>query len=102
MPNKLKAIRVINSVAVAIGWIGNTAGSVMLAFMTALITVDVLGRYLFGAPTYIATEVSGYLMAAMVFMGLAQDQPVRPADRSDHLLGPFASQCSEIGSDFPP
>ena len=72
MPNKLKAIRVINSVAVALGWIGNTAGSVMLAFMTVLITVDVLGRYLFGAPTYIATEVSGYLMAAMVFMGLAR------------------------------
>jgi TRAP-type C4-dicarboxylate transport system permease small subunit len=72
MSGHSKAIRVLNSLAVALGWFGNTAGSVMLAFMTLLITVDVLGRYLFGSPTFIATEVSGYLMAAMVFLGLAR------------------------------
>ena len=72
MPGKVKVIRGLNSLALILGWIGNIAGSAMLAFMTLLITVDVIGRYLFGTPTYIATEVSGYLMAAMVFMGLAR------------------------------
>lgn len=63
-------IRVIDAIAYGLSKTGYILGALMLAFMTALITVDVLGRYLFGMPTYIATEVSGYLMAAMVFLGL--------------------------------
>jgi TRAP-type C4-dicarboxylate transport system permease small subunit len=71
MPEQRKVIGAIQAFAYRLGRVGNIGGSIMIALMTGLITVDVLGRYLFGAPTYIATEVSAYLMAAMVFLGLA-------------------------------
>lgn len=71
MTNSRTIIEIIDTISLWIGRIGNIGGSIMIAFMAGLITVDVLGRFLFGMPTYIATEVSGYLMAAMVFLGLA-------------------------------
>ena len=46
-------------------------GSVGIAFMTGLITVDVLGRYLLGMPTYVATEFSEYLCVIITFIGLS-------------------------------
>jgi len=49
---------------------GAAAGATILS-MTLLITVDVLGRYLFGMPTQIAVEMSGYMLVAMIFLGLA-------------------------------
>ena len=49
---------------------GGLAAAAILA-MTLLITLDVTGRYLFGRPTLIAVEMSGYLLVAMVFLGLA-------------------------------
>lgn len=45
------------------------AGATVLA-MAFLIPIDVLGRYLFGKPTLIAVEVSGYLLVGLVFLGL--------------------------------
>lgn len=45
------------------------AGAAVLV-MALLIPVDVLGRYLFGKPTLIAVEVSGYLLVGLVFLGL--------------------------------
>lgn len=62
---------VTDAIAYWCSLIGNVLGSIMVAGMTALITVDVLSRFVFGIPTYIATEVSGYLMAGMVYLGLA-------------------------------
>lgn len=49
---------------------GATAGCTALA-MTLLITVDVLGRYLVNRPTQVSVEMSGYLLVALVFLGLA-------------------------------
>ena len=40
--------------------------------MTLLITVDVIGRFAFGMPTYVATEFSGYLCVIITFFGLSQ------------------------------
>jgi TRAP-type C4-dicarboxylate transport system permease small subunit len=42
--------------------------------MTWLITIDVLGRYLFSRPTYVADELSGYSLIAITFWGLAHTQ----------------------------
>lgn len=46
-------------------------GSLGIALMTGLITVDVLGRYLLGMPTYVATEFSEYLCVIITFVGLS-------------------------------
>jgi len=46
-------------------------GQVIIVIMTLLITVDVLGRYIIGRSTLIATEVSGYALVALSFLGLA-------------------------------
>lgn len=47
------------------------SGQVLIAGMVLLITVDVLGRQFIGKSTLIATEVSGYALVALVFLGLA-------------------------------
>jgi TRAP-type C4-dicarboxylate transport system permease small subunit len=47
------------------------SGQVLIFGMTMLITVDVLGRQFIGKSTLIATEVSGYALVAIVFLGLA-------------------------------
>ena len=46
----------------------------LILFMTLLITVDVLGRSFFGLPVYFSTEVSGYILVALTFLGLAYTQ----------------------------
>jgi len=72
MSRKSGLVEGIDRLASGMGRLGSIGGSIMIALMTGLITVDVLGRFLLGVPTYIATEVSGYLMAALVFLGLAR------------------------------
>jgi len=47
------------------------SGQVLIFGMTLLITVDVLGRATIGKTTLVATEVSGYALVAIVFLGLA-------------------------------
>ena len=48
----------------------SVAASAAVLAMAFLIPIDVLGRYLFGKPTLIAVEVSGYLLVGLVFLGL--------------------------------
>lgn len=47
------------------------SGQVLILGMALLITVDVLGRQFIGKSTLISTEVSGYALVAIVFLGLA-------------------------------
>jgi len=51
--------------------VSRVSGQVLILFMTLLITVDVLGRATLGKSTLIATELSGYTLVAVVFLGLA-------------------------------
>jgi TRAP-type C4-dicarboxylate transport system permease small subunit len=44
---------------------------VLILLMTLLITIDVIGRTLFAKSTLVADELSGYMMVAIVFLGLA-------------------------------
>ena len=46
-------------------------GGLGIVLMTGLITVDVLGRFLLGMPTYVATEFSEYLCVIITFVGLS-------------------------------
>jgi len=58
----------------AIDWLalagGYLAGATLL-MMTVGVTLDVLARYLLGAGTKAAIEMSGYALVAIVFLGLA-------------------------------
>lgn len=51
--------------------VGCFLGSLGIALMTGLITLDVLGRYLLSMPTYVATEFSEYLCVIVTFVGLS-------------------------------
>lgn len=53
--------------------IGGITGATFIFLMTLLITVDVLGRAV-GMPTYVADEMSGYMLVGIVFLGLAYTQ----------------------------
>jgi TRAP-type C4-dicarboxylate transport system permease small subunit len=64
-------VLLLDRVAKVSSWGGCLLGSLGIAFMTGLITVDVLGRYLLGMPTYVATEFSEYLCVIITFIGLS-------------------------------
>lgn len=49
-------------------------GQALIFGMTLLVTVDVLGRTILGKSTLVATEISGYALVAIVFLGLAYTQ----------------------------
>lgn len=57
-----------------IGWLavgGGYLASCALLVMTIGVTLDVLARFLLGAGTKLAIEMSGYLVVAIIFFGLA-------------------------------
>ncbi len=51
--------------------VSKTSGEVLILIMTLLITIDVIGRTLFGKSTLVADELSGYMLVAIVSLGLA-------------------------------
>ena len=51
--------------------VSKISGQVIILLMTLLITIDVIGRTIFGKSTLIASELSGYMLVAIVFLGLA-------------------------------
>jgi len=61
----------IEGVINTLTWCGTFAGAGALALMGALITFEVLGRFLFGYSTLFADEMSGYLLVLLLFAGLA-------------------------------
>ena len=74
MKNEKSLAERLVSVFDAMSLIANTIAIVALAIMVMLVTVDVIGRYFFSRPTYIADEVSGYALVAVIFFGLAYTQ----------------------------
>ena len=54
--------------------VGSKVSMVILFAMMSLITVDVIGRYFFDRPTYVADELSGYFLVAVTFLALGQTQ----------------------------
>jgi TRAP-type transport system small permease protein len=67
-------LRVVEAVA---GWVG----AVALFAMMALTFLDVIARYLFAAPIYGVVEMIQFLLALMVFVGIALVNA-----RSDHIV----------------
>jgi TRAP-type C4-dicarboxylate transport system permease small subunit len=48
--------------------------------------VDVIGRYVFSRPTYVADELSGYFLVAITFLALGQTQKLGKHLRVDILF----------------
>ena len=66
--------RLLRRIASVSGWLAVSGGylaSCALLVMTIGVTLDVLARFLLGAGTKLAIEMSGYLVVAIVFFGLA-------------------------------
>ena len=68
-----RALRIFDSITKWASSITGIIGAIFIFLMTLLITVDVIGRAM-GHPTYIATEVSGYMLVGIVYLGLAYTQ----------------------------
>lgn len=65
---------------------GGYAASCALLIMTIGVTLDVLARFLLGAGTKAAVEMSGYLLVAIVFLGLAYTQKTKGHIEIDFLV----------------
>lgn len=63
----------VETISKIIGFLSGCSAALIL-FMTLIITGDVIGRSLFGLPIYFSTEVSGYILVALTFLGLAYTQ----------------------------
>src|SRR5262245_35474029 len=64
---------------------GYVAGAGLLG-MTVGVSLDVSVRYLLGAGTKYATEISGYIVVAIVFLGLAYTQQTKGHIQIDFLI----------------
>lgn len=67
-------LKILSSLAEYIARLSTVAahiGIVMLFAMGLLITADVVLRYVFNQPTQFTTEVTGYMMVGLTFLGLA-------------------------------
>lgn len=64
----------LETTARALARAGGYLAAIALFVMAIGVTGDVLGRYLLGVSTQMAVEVSGYLLVAIVFLGLGYTQ----------------------------
>lgn len=84
--------RVMDSLVLLGGYL---AGAAVLA-MTLLVTVDVLFRFLFGGSTRMAVEFSGYLLVAIVFLGLAYTHQEKGHIRVDFFLNLLSRRMQKL------
>jgi TRAP-type C4-dicarboxylate transport system permease small subunit len=63
--------RAITAAADRVAAVAAAVSGATVVAMTALVTVEVLSRDLFNVSTLIADEMSGYLLVALTFIGLA-------------------------------
>ena len=63
--------RALTAVADRLAAAAGAVSGAAVVVMTGLVTVEVLGRDLFNRSTLIADEMSGYLLVALTFLGLA-------------------------------
>ncbi len=71
----MKALhRRLQTVARALATLSGRIAAIALFIMATGVTVDILERYFLGRSTQMAVEVSGYLLVAIVFLGLSYTQ----------------------------
>lgn len=77
-----RVVRAVETISEAAGYL---AAAGVLA-LTALIASSVIARRIFGSPILAADELSGYLLLAIVFLGLAYTMKAGGHIRVDILL----------------
>ena len=85
-------VRAIETLSDAAGYL---AGATVLG-LTALIASAVIARRVFGSPILAADEVSGYLLLAIVFFGLAYTMKAGGHIRADIVLTLVPVKVREI------
>lgn len=68
---------------------GGIAGAALVLVLTALMTTNVIGRYVFRAPFIFTDEVSTYLFLGVVFLGLGYTMREKGHVRVDMLFSRF-------------
>lgn len=79
----------MGSVVRGLEWLSEAGGYVAGAvsvLLTALIAIAVISRRVFNSPLLITEEISGYMMVAIVFLGLAYTMKMDGHVRADILL----------------
>ena len=77
-------------------WLAKSGGyiaSAALLVMTVGVTLDVLARYILGAGTKFAIELSGYLLVMITFLGLAYTHATDGHIRIDFLVKRLSPQA---------
>ena len=76
-------------IASAVNWLvvaGGSLASGAVLVMAIGVTLDVMARFILGAGTKMALEFSGYLLVAVVFLGLAYTHEAGAHIRVDFLI----------------
>jgi TRAP-type C4-dicarboxylate transport system permease small subunit len=68
---QLRTMRIIRFLVSALADAGGYVAAAAVLAMAVLVSFDVLARFLLGSGTKMAVEVTGYLLVAIVFFGLA-------------------------------
>jgi TRAP-type C4-dicarboxylate transport system permease small subunit len=79
----------VGSVVRGLEWLSEAGGYVAGAvsvLLTALIAIAVISRRVFNSPLLITEEIAGYMMVAIVFLGLAYTMKMDGHVRADILL----------------
>jgi TRAP-type C4-dicarboxylate transport system permease small subunit len=67
----VRAFGILDLAVMRVETLGMILAAVSIAAITFLVCLEILLRSVFGSSTLIASEMSGYLLAASVFLGLA-------------------------------
>lgn len=83
----------------AIYWLAKVAyaaASAILAVMMFLLAADVIGRYFFNRPVLGSIEITEFMMATMVFLGLAYTQMHKGHINVDVLIGRLSPRAQAV------
>ncbi len=101
-PGLKQGIRLYNVFSLApkaTSWISRAAyavASAILALMMLLLAADVIGRYFFNRPVLGSIEITEFMMATMVFFGLAYTRMHKGHINVDILIGRLPSRAQAV------
>lgn len=72
------------------------AGGILLTSMMLLVTADVIGRFFFDHPIHGTTEITEFIMVAMLYLTLAHTQAVKAHINVDIFFVFFPERAREV------
>lgn len=95
----LTGMQLLSRLVKSLGVGGMWLSSISIVAMTCLVTVSTLGRWLFNRAILGSDEISGYLLVACVYLGLAYTLQVGGFIRIESVYGRFKPAVRRI-ADF--